>query len=155
MPTELILNLTTVATGDAYVSAIHNQLRITFVGCQSTLNENLYNVVTTRDSDNAVVNFGTQDIRITDPNTFITRSTALWAVGSIAADQGLTFTDVCGELTINAQNLAQGAYSNQVTGTGPNNSAGTVDPVTGNFTLKYSVTFTAGDQTYTSVYTKL
>tara|TARA_R110002012_G_scaffold160895_1_gene322856 strand:+ start:12869 stop:13720 length:852 start_codon:yes stop_codon:yes gene_type:complete len=154
MPTELILNLTSVS-GDAYVSSINNVLRITFVGCQSTLNNNTYNVVTTRDSDNAVVNFGTQDIRITDPNTFITRSTGLWAVGTIAADQGLTFTDVCGDLTINAQNLCQGTYSNQVTGTGANSSAGTVDPLTGDFTLKYSVTFSAGDQTYTSVYTKL
>lgn len=155
MPTELILNLTSTSTSDSYVSSINDQLVITFVGCQSSLNLELYNVVTTRDSDGAVVNFGTQDIRITDPNTFITRSTGLWGVGTIAADQGLTFTDVCGELTINSQNLAQGTYSNQVYGTGTNNFAGTVDPVTGNFTLMYTITFAAGNQNYTSVYTKL
>lgn len=155
MPTELILNLTSTSTNDSYVSSINNQLKITFVGCQSTLNEELYNVVTTRDSDGAVVDFGTQDIRITDPNTFITRSTGLWDVGTIADDQGLTFTDVCGDLTINSQNLAQGTYSNQVYGTGTNNFAGTVDPVTGNFTLHYTITFSAGNQNYTSVYTKL
>lgn len=154
MPTELILKLESVSGADSYVSSLNDELKITFVGCQSTLNLFTYNVVTTRD-DGAVVDFGTQDIRIAAPNTFITRSTGLWAVGSIADDQGLTFTDICGDLTITGQNLAQGTYSNQVTGTGANGAAGTVDPLTGNFSLSYSITFSAGDATYTSVYTKL
>ena len=153
VPTELILNLDSVTGAPAVISALGNQLRITFVGCQSALNNFNYNVVSVRE-DGVTVNHGVADIRVLAPNTLKTRTTGPWALNSIADDTGMTFTDVCGDLNIDAQNLME-TYSNQVTGTNLAGPDGQVDPATGNFTLSYEITFTAGNRNYLNEYTKL
>ena len=79
-------------------------------------------------------------------------TTGTWAAGSIAPDQGFNFSDVCNTITVPAQDLAQGYYSNDVNQDG---DAGTsfVNPDTGVITIKYSIDFSSGARTYTNVYT--
>ena len=154
VPTELILNLDSVTGAPAVISALGNQLRITFVGCQSALNNFTYNCMVTRD-DGAQWNHGVQDIRLLSPNTLKTRTTGGWQDGTLdPPDQGLTFTDVCGDLNIDAQNLME-YYSNQVTGTNLAGPDGQVDAATGNFSFEYEITFAAGNSNYLNEYTKL
>lgn len=154
VPTELILNLDSVTGAPAVISALGNQLKITFVGCQSALNNFTYNCLVTRD-DGAQWIHGVQDIRLLSPNTLKTRTTGGWSAGTLAPpDQGLTFTDVCGDLNIDAQNLME-YYSNQVTGTNLAGPDGQVDAATGNFSFEYEITFAAGNSNYLNEYTKL
>lgn len=154
VPTELILNLDSVTGAPAVISALGNQLRITFVGCQSALNNFNYNVVSVRE-DGVTVNQGVKDLRLVAPNTLKTRTTGPWADGQLPPpDHGLTFTDVCGALNIDAQNLME-FYSNQVTGTNLAGPDGQVDPATGSFTLSYEITFSAGNLDHVDTYTKL
>lgn len=153
VPTELILNLDTVSGAPAVISSLGDQLKITFVGCQSALNNFTYSVVSTR-SDGVTVNHGVADIRLVGPNTLKTRTTGPWALNSIADDTGLTFTDVCGDLNIDAQNLME-TYSNQVTGTNLAGPDGQVDMATGDFSFEYEITFSSGPLTHIDVYTRL
>jgi len=64
---------------------------------------------------------------------------------------GFNFTDVCGEITVPLQDLAQGAFTNDVQGTEP----GFVDPVTGDLVIHYSVDFDSGPAICKGTYTKL
>ena len=151
-PTVLVLKLTD-ATGSV-VSAIHDTLTVTFVGCQSTVNAYSYQVQTTRD-DGASVDQGTEPILLTSVNNFKAYTTGTWAWGSIAPDQGFDFIDICGAITVPDQGLAQNFYSNQVTGVvGANGSHGEVF-ANGDIQISYQITFTAGNRTYTNYYTKL
>lgn len=154
VPTELILNLDAVSGAPATISALGDSLAITFVGCQTALNNFNYSVVTSRD-DGATLNQGVEDLRLTAANTLKTRTTGLWSDGQLPPpDHGMTFTDVCGDLNVPAQNLME-FYSNQVAGTNLAGPDGTVDAATGNFSLSYSISFSAGSRTYVTTYTRL
>lgn len=153
VPTELILNLDTVSGAPAVISALGDQLRITFVGCQSSIPNFTYSVISARE-DGVTVNQGVADIRVLAPNTLKTRTTGPWGLNSIADDTGSVFTDVCGDLNIDAQNLMD-TYSNQVTGTNLAGPDGQVDMATGDFTLSYEITFSAGNLDHLDTYTKL
>lgn len=128
---------------------IHNDGSITFSGpndgtlkvtisCSSDL-AGSYNL-TMVSSNGWNINFPNEQVSEKGVGLYKTESTYRWAVGSIAPDQGLDFTDVCGELTVESQGLAQGFYSNEVKGT----EAGNVDGVTGNLKLYYYVAFSGG-----------
>lgn len=109
------------------------------ISCSSNL-AGYYNV--TMEADNGrVSNFPNELISEKGVGLYKTESTYRWAVGSIAPDQGFDFVDVCGELTVLDQDLAQGYYSNDVGGTEP----GTVDGVTGDLKLYYFVEFSSGN----------
>jgi len=73
---------------------------------------------------------------------------AKWGNLGTPPGYGIEFSDVCGVLTVPAQDLA-GWYSNDTYGT----KAGNVDPVTGVITLYYFVASGSGDFDYTAVYT--
>lgn len=150
--TELILNLTAVNNG-AVVSANHKQLRIIFVGCQSQV-AGTYVVTVTR--NDGVVRVYTPEI-ISSPavNDFKTSTTGQWAAGSIAPDTGYNFTDICGDITMPDQNLAQGFYSNTVIGTDfyPGANDGKVYSLN-NFQTKYEISFAAGNRQYTNNYVR-
>lgn len=105
------------------------------ISCSSDL-AGFYNLTTVRDNGPDAL-FPNEMITEKGVGLYKTESTYRWAVGSIAPDQGLDFSDVCGELTVPVQGLAQGYYSNEVKGTEP----GSVDGVTGDFVLHYSVAF--------------
>ncbi|TQD34822.1 hypothetical protein [Haloflavibacter putidus] len=151
VPTELILNLTEVIQGEAVISSVNNTLAITFVGCQSDVNEYTYNVTTTRLSDGALMGSDEENIMEIGVNNFKTESTGPYGVGNYAGgdigggDNGFTFIDICGQITVSSQNLV-GAYSNQVFG------AGSVDPETGVITITYTITYSSGDSVFESVY---
>ncbi len=61
---------------------------------------------------------------------------------------GFDFVDVCNQITVPEQNLVD-YYTNLVYGFGESS----VDPVTGVMTIRYTVTFAAGNRDYTAVYT--
>lgn len=154
VPTELILNLTEVTQGDAVVSSGNNKIAITFVGCQSDVDAYTYNVTSIRLSDGGVVASAVEEIEMVDINEFQTVSTGAYgpnsdnyAGGSIAANNGFTFIDICGEITVSSQNLAS-TYSNQVYG------SGSVDPETGTITITYTITFASGDQVIETTYVR-
>lgn len=160
--TELILNLTATDSNNAVVSALNNTLSITFVGCLSTLDDFTYIVTTVRGDGAVVTNAISQTLTQVDVNTFRTPSVGafgpLSAGGSLvppANYDGYIFSDICGEITVNSQNLG-GYYTNLVFGNGTDTTAdGVVDPATGNITISYTITFAAGNRTFVSTYVKL
>lgn len=101
-------------------------------------------------SNGYVINFPDEVITEVSPGYYKTTSIYAWAVGSIAPDQGFNFSDVCGELNVPDQDLAQGYYSNDVF----NTEAGYVDSVTGDLKIFYTVSFASGDVTCVGTYTK-
>ena len=141
-PTVLILKLNDVTGGNSIVSSLNDELRITFVGCRATM-EGFYDVTTTRLSDNTTWAIGTSFLTETSVNNFLAETTGEFALT-------MAFNVICGEITINAQNLG-GLYSNQVEGTG------SVDPDTGDFVINYTITPLFADPfvAYTSTYIKL
>ena len=153
-PTVLVLKLTSLSDSNSVISANHETLTVTFVGCQSTVNASMYSLLVTRD-DGATYNQGTEAITLTSVNNFKTVTTGGWAAGAIAPpDQGFNFVDICGKITVPNQGLCQNYYSNQVTGvTGTNGAHGEV-LANGDIKISYKITFTAGDRTYTNYYTK-
>jgi hypothetical protein len=97
------------------------------------------------------INFPNETIIEKSPGLYKTEGIYRWGYGSIAPDQGFDFLDVCGELSVLDQGLAQGYYSNEVFQTEPGN----VDGVTGNLQLFYTVNFSSGDVTCVGTYVKL
>ncbi len=102
-------------------------------------------------SNGWIINFPNEEITEVSPGVYKTTSIYRWAVGSIAPDQGFNFNDVCGELTVPDQGLAQGYYSNAVFNTEP----GYVDGATGDLKIYYTVSFGSGDVTCVGTYTKI
>ena len=153
-PTELVLELTSVEGNAANVGTINelNLLRITFVGCSSALEGN-YSLTTLRDDGGQTVR--PEAITLVGPNYFKTESTGTWATNSIAPDTGLNFTDICGDINVPTQGLAQGYYSNQVYGVNPTGPDGEVDQTTLDFYFDYWITFSAGNTQYNADYTRL
>lgn len=152
VPTILRLNLTATGDDGSVVSALNDTLDITFVGCQADLDEYTYNVRTIRLTDNLLVNNQTESIVMTSVNNFRTDTVGQYgpgaASGDIGGENGYDFSVICGAVTIGNQNLVN-LYSNQVFG------SGSVDPATGTMTNTYTITFTAGNRQYRSVYTRL
>lgn len=148
--TELVLNLTTSSPGTT-VGAQYNRLRIVFVGCLSQL-AGTYTTLVER-NDGFSTTYFNEDITLVGINTFKTTTTGTWAAGTIAPDQGYNFIDICGEITISRQGLAQGYYSNEVYGIDANGLDGTVAD-NDNFTATYEITFAAGNRQYTNTYVR-
>jgi len=149
-PTELILNLTGVTGPDSVISSLNDQLSITFVGCQSTVDQKTYMVTTTRTADGFIEKEGIETISMTSVNNFLTLSSGPFGPdarrGSIADENGFNFVDICGAITVADQGLANNAYSNPVSG------SGSVDPETGTITINYTIGFGGVDERYRSVY---
>ena len=151
MKTQLIINLTAVDKDGFVIAEQQKQFKVIFVGCQSQL-EGIYTVVITR-NDGIVRTYPGETIDLVSVNYFKTRTTATYAPGTIAPDQGYNFTDICGDITVASQGLCQGYYSNTVRGL---TTDGTDGFVTDNdhFQITYEVSFAAGPRTYTNVYTR-
>lgn len=85
------------------------------------------------------------------PGEYLTTSTAYWGAGVLsppAVYDGYVFLDNCGVLTVKAQDLG-GYYANEVEG------EGTVDPVTGDIYMAYTVCFGGNCRIMESDYIKL
>ena len=152
MKTELIINLTAVDQDGFIIAEQQKQFKVIFVGCQSQL-EGLYTVVVTR-GDGVVRTYTNETVDLVSVNYFKTRTTGTWAAGAIAPDQGYNFTDICGDITVASQGLAQGYYSNTVKGLTSDGTDGFVTD-NNNFQVKYEISFAAGNRTYTNVYTRV
>lgn len=155
-PTELVLELTSVEGNRANIGTINelNLLRITFVGCSSALAGN-YSVVITRDDGASVTR--NETITLLAPNYFETEGTGLYGINAIgvSTDSSMNFEDICGDVFVPLQNLAQGFYSNEVYGTDLTGPDGDVDQVTLDFNMEYWITFTAGNRSYYAEFTRL
>lgn len=154
MKTTLTIKLLTPTTPGVVVGRQNETYKIIFVGCQSQL-AGTYSVTVTR-SDGIVRTYAPEIIFEVGTNYFKTTTTGTWAApdGLPAPDQGFNFTDICGEITVAPQGLAQGYYSNNVQGLA---SDGVDGVVTGpdSFKITYEISFAAGNRTYTNVYTRL
>ncbi len=155
-PTQLVLRLDSVEGNRANIGTINelNLLRITFVGCNSQLAGN-YELTTTRDDGAQVIR--PEVITLLGPNYFETESTGLWGTNAIGVspDSSMNFEDVCGDVSVPLQNLAQGFYSNEVYGTNLTGPDGEVDQTTLDFYFDYWVTFTAGNSQYNASFERL
>lgn len=155
--TELIINLTT-STNGAIVSDANRQFKIIFIGCQSQVGSSTggaYTTTVTR-NDGIVRVYPNDYIYTTSVNNFKTTLTGTYGPGQLApaTDQGYNFTDICGDITIPNQNLAQGFYSNTVTGTNSyNGNDGVVNSIN-NFQTKYEISFAAGPRQYVNNYVR-
>jgi hypothetical protein len=150
-PTLLVLNVTASVNG-VVVSESSKQMRITFVGCQSSLAASTYDVSITRRNTGGVASRTSASMSTLAVNYF----ESSW-VGAWPLSPGVRFTDICGSLYVESHDLAD-TYSNQVTAAaGPNNLAGTVDS-NGNFTLTYEISGASSVSgpwgIYDAVYTK-
>ncbi len=153
MKTTLRLVLTSTNEAGTTVSTLNETFDIIFVGCQSTIGDFSYQVTATRD-DGAQWNQGTETFTLTDINTFKTVTTGGWGAGTIAPDQGYNLIDICGDITVPLQGLAQGFYSNEVTGLTNDGTDGEV-LANGDVRIVYEIGFGSGDRVYTNYYTKL
>ena len=153
MKTTLRLIITSTNEAGTTVSTLNETFDIIFVGCQSEVAANSYQLTTSRD-DGAQWNQGTETFTLTDINTFKTVTTGGWAAGTIAPDQGYNFIDICGDITVPVQGLAQGFYSNEVKGLTSDGTDGEVLD-NGDVRIVYQIGFAAGDRVYTNYYTKL
>lgn len=154
--TQLVLKLTTASEGTV-VGAQQSTLRVVFVGCQSQL-QGVYTLQVVR-GDGFVRNYSDEDVipYVEDGeevrNTFHTESSGTYLQGQFAVpDQGFNFVDICGEITVPEQNLAN-YYSNLLRGISSDGVDGNVVDEN-QFVLTYEITFAAGDQTYTGTYTR-
>jgi hypothetical protein len=156
VPTQLVLELESVDGNRANIGTINelNLLRITFVGCSSQLAGN-YELTTTRDDGAQTVR--PEVITLLGPNYFETESTGLWGTNGIgvAPDSSMNFEDVCGDVSVPLQGLAQGFYSNEVYGDNLTGPDGAVDQTTLDFEFTYWVTFSAGNSQYNASFERL
>ena len=149
--TSLVLNITAVDQEGFVISNQNKLVTINFIGCLSEL-AGTYTVVVTR-GDGVVRTYLNEVVELVDVNYFKTTTTGQFAAGTIAPDQGYNFTDICGDITVPFQHLAQEYYSNEVKGLTTDGTDGEVLTAT-SFQVTYEISFAAGNQTYTNVYTE-
>lgn len=120
-----------------------------------------YNLLTTRMDTGVVYNLPNEVVTATGDGTYLTSSTGPYnnrgAVSAGAqvpsATPGFNFTDVCDALSLETQNLA-GIYSNLVQQSAAQ-AAGSFTAPNDVMTIKYTITFAAGNRDYTGVYTPI
>ena len=144
----LVLNLKTTSEEGTVISGRTGQVSITInYLCFSNLAGN-YAVRSTRD-DGSSWDQGIEAIVEVSSGYYKTITTGGWAAGTIAADQGFNFNDICNVLTVPDQGLAQNFYSNAVTGL----DGGEV-LANGDLVIKYKIDFSAGARDYSNSYIK-
>jgi hypothetical protein len=146
----LVLNVT-AASGDPNVINSGKPISLTLnYACPSFLEET-YDVTTeytAYDGTISILNW-TETMTETGIGTYRTERVGHWTPAQLGGTPGFTFTDVCGVLSIAGQNLVD-LYSNWVEGTG----AGSVDPVTADLYMEYSICTDTGCRYYKSTYVK-
>ena len=151
--TTLILDITAVDKDGFVISSQRNQMTINFIGCLSQVN-GTYTVVVTR-GDGVSVTRTNEQVTYQGVNYFRTTTSGTFTVAQLSPPApfgGFYFTDICGDLSVASQNLG-GYYSNLLRGLSTTGEDGEVLNAN-QFKVTYEVTFAAGDQTYTGVYTR-
>lgn len=152
----IVLNLTTVSNG-AVIASNMDQIVITLNGlCYSNL-AGSYNLSVTRLSPaGGPYSFPNEILDQVADGVYNTTTTGNYDLTLLtsASDAGFTFTDVCGSLLMETQNLGS-VYSNIVTQSPAQADASLVDEGTGVLTIEYSVWFTNNtvERTFRGVYT--
>jgi len=150
---KLILKVVS-ATGAENVIANGKKLEVTLnYGCFSNL-EGAYTLTIERISTTGVPSTIVRTdefITQTGVGTYRTTYVGHWTVAQLAppGTPGFTFTDVCNDITVPEQNLAD-AYANMVEGT----AIGSVDPETGDIYIEYSVCYAGACNFYKCTYVK-
>ncbi len=155
--TELVLKLSGASDGTV-VGEQFDTLSIVFVGCQSTLGTaagTTYTSVVTNNISGLQRTFTNDVVKLIDVNRFNTDYTGTWLAGQLApaTDQGFNFIDICGEITVPSQYLAN-YWGNIVRGLPENNGVDGHVIDENSFTITYEISFAAGNQNYTAVYTR-
>jgi hypothetical protein len=151
--TSLVLDITAVDKEGFVISNQNKQVTINFIGCLSQL-DGLYTVVVTR-GDGATVTRPNETVSYQGVNYFRTTTSGTFTVAQLAPPApyaGFYFTDICGDISVESQNLG-GAYSNLLRGLSTTGEDGEVLNAN-QFKVTYEITFAAGNQTYTGVYTR-
>jgi hypothetical protein len=146
----LVLKVTQV-TGDPMVLNSGKPISITMnYACPSFL-EGTYDVTTeyTGYDGSVTILEWTETITNTGIGEYRTERVGHWTQAALGGTPGFTFTDVCGQISVPGQNLVD-LYSNWVEGT----DFGSVDEVTGNLYIEYSVCVPTGCRYYKSTYVK-
>lgn len=152
--TTLVLNITAVDKEGFVISNQSRKVAINFIGCLSLVN-GTYTVVVTR-GDGVSVTRTNEQVTLQGINYFRTTTTGTFTVGQLsppAPFAGYFFTDICDDISVDLQNLG-GFYSNTVKGLTSDGTDGKVLSPT-QFRVTYEVSFAAGNQTYTGVYTRI
>ena len=144
-PTKLVLDITASIDG-VTVSDFADKLVVNFVGCQSEIANYQYMVTIVRE-DGATYGPALESITMEDVNNFLTYSVGSWS-SPLNPGHGIRFEDICGELTIPDQQLAD-MYSNSVKGI----TTSQLDE-DGSFELKYTIDFSSGGLKHTATYIK-
>ncbi len=155
-PATVVLNVTGSSSSNVVASGNRGQVTITL---QATCSSNLGGTyqLSVMSSTGASNFFPMEVITEIDEGTYLTTQTGTWNAGTLigagAPIEGFIFNEVCGSIVIEQQNLA-GFFSNLVEGT---EVLGSVDPLTGDITLEYTIGFSGNTvfNTYTATYIKL
>jgi hypothetical protein len=143
--------MVTSASGDPSVINNGKKIEVTLnYGCFSNLGGSY--AVTTEytayDGTISILNW-TETITETGIGTYRTTRVGHWTPADLGGTAGFTFYDVCNVLSIPGQNLVD-TYANWVEGT----DFGTVDPVTGDLYMEYSISYGGNSRYYKSDYVK-
>ena len=153
-PATVVLNVTGSSSGNVVASGNRGQVTIIL---QATCTSDLAGTyaLSVSSSSGASNFFPAEVITEIGEGTYITTQTGTWDAGVLngGVREGFIFKEVCGRIIIEEQNLAD-LYSNLVDGTGVQ---GTVDSLTGDITLEYTIGFSGNTvfNTYTATYVKL
>ena len=165
---KIVLNLT--AVNDDNIAVIgFNQRTIEinlFASCYSNLAGSYTNVTTRLDPAGGPYTWTTETIFQVSEGVYRTTNVGQYyanggPVGTGATanlplathpDGGYTFTDICGNLIMENQNLGN-VYTNLVSQSAAQKLVSSVDPITGVITIEYTINFASGDRTWRSVYT--
>lgn len=132
------------ATGDPNVTNTGKPLEIEMnFACYSEF-QGAYNLTVTASS--GAVFSRTETISKVGTEQYLTTSVGTWSPP--LSTYGFVFNNACNVLSVPLQNLAN-MYSNEVFSHKP----GEANPDTGVLTIYYTITFAAGDRTYTAIYT--
>lgn len=142
--TPLLILKTASATGDPEVLPNGKNLEITLnFACFSEM-QGTYTVTHTRSTGGSFSRV--EDIVKIGTEQYLTASVGIWGSAPFT-DYGFIFNNACNVLSVPEQSLAD-VYSNQVFSHMP----GEYNPETGVITIYYTITFAAGDVTYTAEY---
>ncbi|WP_452228653.1 MULTISPECIES: hypothetical protein [unclassified Lacinutrix] len=122
------------------------------VNCASNL-AGTYSVTSTNTTTGFIRVQGIETITEVSPGYYYAQTPGTWTLGGLgtapAATQGYNFQDTCNIITVPAQKLAQGFYSNDVF----SHADGQVQ-ANGDIVTIYTITFDAGNNEYSSTYVK-
>lgn len=152
-PDTIIINLTDTTNG-----VVADQFKTMTINIQGSCFSNLggeYQMTVTSSSGGSFSNLET--ITQVSDTQYHTTTTGTFGVGGLtsygATNEWYYFDEICNQILVPGQNLADGFFSNTVTGVDVGDGTnGSVDPTTGVIHVEYEISFSAGNVTYSADY---